>query len=78
MVPKPVIVESGCTACGTCVKACPVDPVAVDWPSDQAMSAKEPPVHDYDACIRCYCCQEMCPEHTIVIETPLLGRLLNR
>lgn len=37
-----------------------------------------PPMHDYSRCIRCYCCQEMCPDHAIFVKTPLLGRLVQR
>jgi len=37
-----------------------------------------PPVHHYDRCIRCYCCQEMCPESAIDIHVPLLGRTIHR
>ena len=78
VVPKPVIDVQACTACGTCVKVCPIDPPAVDWASAQDKSLKRPPIHDYDACIRCYCCQEMCPERAIDIKVPPLGRLVHR
>ena len=32
----------------------------------------------FDRCIRCYCCQETCPEGAISVETPLLGKLYSR
>ncbi len=76
--PKPVILHDKCTACGTCVKVCPVDPKAVDWTTDNGAKDKIPPAHDYDLCIRCYCCQELCPERAIEVKTPLLGRLIHR
>ena len=78
MIPKPVIDSSTCTACGTCVKVCPVEPKAVDWAKGTGAKHGKPPVHDYDLCIRCYCCQEMCPEGAIGVETPALGRLVHR
>jgi uncharacterized protein (DUF362 family)/ferredoxin len=98
LVPRPVIDPSLCTACGTCVKMCPVEPKAVDFEDgyewvdeseDRSTGTAEgapvrarhhpsPPVHRYDRCIRCYCCQELCPEHAIGIAKPLLGRLIHR
>lgn len=97
IIPRPVIDPSRCTACGTCVRMCPVQPKAVDfdsgyeWTEDspdqseptqldaraQPQVHTSPPVHHYDRCIRCYCCQELCPEHAIAIVRPPLGRLIH-
>jgi uncharacterized protein (DUF362 family)/ferredoxin len=75
VVPRPVVRPQKCTKCGTCVKVCPVSPKAVQFEdSDRA----RPPVHDYDCCIRCYCCQEMCPEGAIELRVPLFGRIIHR
>lgn len=71
--PRPVIANDLCTMCGTCVKHCPVRPKAVDWVNDDKT---RPPVHNYSRCIRCFCCQEMCPEGAISIKNTLLGKLL--
>jgi uncharacterized protein (DUF362 family)/NAD-dependent dihydropyrimidine dehydrogenase PreA subunit len=73
VTPRPVIHEPTCDRCGICVKVCPVTPKAVDW---RAGDKSRPPGHTYERCIRCFCCQELCPEHAITVETPLLGRLL--
>ena len=75
LAPRPYILHERCTKCGTCVQVCPVDPKAVDWAEGDKTW---PPVHDYDHCIRCYCCQEMCPERAIEVKTPLLGKLIRR
>jgi len=75
VVPKPFIRAAKCTKCGTCVSVCPVDPKAVDF---RGAGRTAPPVHDYQRCIRCYCCQELCPEGAIEMAMPLLGRLLHR
>ena len=58
---------------GVCVKMCPVTPKAVDWHDGDK---SRPPTHKYERCIRCFCCQELCPERAIRAQTPLLGRLL--
>ncbi len=78
IVPKPYIVPELCTKCGTCVKVCPVEPKAVDWATPGGAKDGKPPVHTYSRCIRCYCCQEMCPEKAIKVRTPLLGRIIHR
>ena len=75
LAPRPYVIAERCTKCGTCVAVCPVDPKAVDWVEGDKT---RPPAHDYDRCIRCYCCQEMCPERAIEVKTPPLGRLIRR
>jgi uncharacterized protein (DUF362 family)/Pyruvate/2-oxoacid:ferredoxin oxidoreductase delta subunit len=72
---KPVINGMLCTKCGTCVRHCPVTPKAVDWVGGDET---RPPKHNYSRCIRCFCCQELCPEGAIAVKTPLLGRLFYR
>lgn len=77
VIPRPVIDPARCTACGTCVSVCPVDPRAVDWRDGARGSASGPPTYDYSRCIRCYCCQEMCPEGAIDVRVPALGRVIH-
>jgi uncharacterized protein (DUF362 family)/Pyruvate/2-oxoacid:ferredoxin oxidoreductase delta subunit len=72
---RPVIDEAKCTCCGTCIAMCSVQPKAVDWYKGDT---SRPPRHNYDRCIRCYCCQETCPEGAICLRTPLLGRIYSR
>jgi uncharacterized protein (DUF362 family)/Pyruvate/2-oxoacid:ferredoxin oxidoreductase delta subunit len=77
--PRPVIDEDLCTRCGTCVKHCPVTPKAVDWVGgDKAQHPLRPPKHYYGRCIRCFCCQELCPEGAISIKETLLGKVFFR
>jgi uncharacterized protein (DUF362 family)/Pyruvate/2-oxoacid:ferredoxin oxidoreductase delta subunit len=72
IVARPLVVHDNCTRCGICVQVCPVNPKAIGMRSKGG--DRQPPRHDYALCIRCYCCQEMCPDKAIVIQTPLLGR----
>jgi Pyruvate/2-oxoacid:ferredoxin oxidoreductase delta subunit len=76
VTPRPVINLAKCTACGTCIQMCPVGPAALDWM--QFDTDKKIPRYHYTRCIRCYCCQETCPEGAITVRTPLLGRLFFR
>jgi uncharacterized protein (DUF362 family)/ferredoxin len=73
--PKPTIDKTRCTSCGTCVRLCPVSPKAVHW---RKGDESRPPVHDYNNCIRCFCCQEVCPEGAISVTDPLLSKILSR
>ena len=75
LTPRPVINKAKCTACGTCIKMCPVGPTALDWMRNESGKS---PQHNYDNCIRCYCCQEVCPVGAITIKSPFLGRLVFR
>jgi uncharacterized protein (DUF362 family)/ferredoxin len=70
--PGPAIDTGKCTLCGMCFKVCPMDPKAIKWDKETG----EFPVHKYNRCIRCYCCQEMCPEGAISVKNTFLGTAL--
>lgn len=72
VTPRPVIDQENCTRCGRCVSICPVTPKALRFLNGR----RQPPQYDYHVCIRCYCCQEMCPDEAINIKTPPLGKLI--
>ena len=75
LTPRPVINQDKCTGCHTCVDICPVGTKAyVNFNKGKNKS----PQYNYNYCIRCYCCQEICPQGAIVVESPLLGKLLFR
>ena len=70
-VPKPVVDKTKCRRCGECVKACPTAPKSI-----QANGGI--PKYTYRSCIRCYCCQEVCPHGAISVKVPLARGLLGR
>ncbi len=70
--PKPVILKDRCEKCGMCVSMCPAMPKAVGWFDGDKT---KPPVYHYADCIRCYCCQEMCPDSAIILKKPFLRKI---
>ncbi len=71
---KPVIDDSLCRRCGMCVDQCPMNPKAMAWKDNNKIA---PPVYNYEKCIRCYCCQEICPHRSISVRKPALRKLVD-
>jgi uncharacterized protein (DUF362 family)/NAD-dependent dihydropyrimidine dehydrogenase PreA subunit len=55
---------AGCNGCGECQINCPVSAIKVE----------KFPEFDYEKCIRCYCCHELCPEDGIKLKKALRTR----
>jgi uncharacterized protein (DUF362 family)/Pyruvate/2-oxoacid:ferredoxin oxidoreductase delta subunit len=66
---KPVVEEDVCKACNQCVEICP--PKALE-------RIEKGLAFDYGKCIRCFCCQEVCPEGAITIQPGWALKLFNR
>lgn len=65
--PRPVFDPDLCVQCGDCIRSCP----------PRIITRQEKGVKaDLDRCIRCFCCQELCPKVAVRVHRPLLGRLL--
>jgi ferredoxin len=69
MVQRPVSSKDLCRLCGDCLKYCPA--AAIERSGNEIR-------FDYDKCIRCYCCIEVCPHGALRTEEPLLGRIVSR
>lgn len=70
LVQRPVLKRGQpCRACGDCRRYCPAGAI---------VQGKDKVLFDYDKCIRCYCCIEVCPHGVLGTEEPLLGRIVNR
>jgi len=69
LVQRPVCDDSLCRSCGECSKYCPA----------RAITAENHKLRfDYDACIRCYCCLEVCPHGAIRAVETLYGRITRK
>lgn len=69
VIQKPVCDNKKCKLCGECWKICPANVISHDTKGIQI---------DYDKCIRCYCCLEVCLHAAIEAKEPLLGKLWRR
>ena len=58
---KPCVDKAACQGCGICLKVCPVQSIRL------AGAGKTAAINHND-CIRCFCCQELCPEGAITVK----------
>ncbi len=67
LIQRPAVNPDNCKVCGECRDFCPA----------KAITLEENAVRfDYDRCIRCYCCVEICPFGALRAENTLAGRML--
>lgn len=64
LIMRPVPVDKKCQHCGICEKQCPANAITMD---------KNQLSFDYDWCIRCYCCVEVCPFGALHAKNTFLG-----
>ncbi len=64
---KPYIIEEKCQQCLICVKHCPVAAITF---------SKKKFIFDYDKCIECFCCNELCNNNAIELKKNLLAKII--
>ena len=57
--PRPAFIHDICTGCGICGKSCPAQVITMCGGKPRA---------DLEKCIRCFCCQELCPSRAVKIK----------
>jgi len=62
---RPAIEKDTCTRCNSCVNSCPVGALSN---LDHAV-----PVFNYEICINCWCCHEICPEKSVYVDKSWLA-----
>lgn len=65
LVQRPAADERLCRLCGACWRYCPARAIAPE---------KGGLCFDYDRCIRCYCCLEVCPHGALRAKETAIGR----
>jgi ferredoxin len=69
LVRRPVCDAALCRHCGECWRLCPAGTIARADPGLR---------FDYDRCIRCYCCVEVCPHGALAARESPVGRVARR
>jgi uncharacterized Fe-S center protein len=69
LVQRPVCDASLCRHCGECWRYCPANAIT---PELKGLS------FDYDKCIRCYCCIEVCPYGALSAQETLTGKVVRK
>ena len=59
LVAKPFFIHSKCVLCNECVKVCPSQPKSLRIENKKVVINRK-------TCIRCFCCQELCPKGAII------------
>ncbi|MBF7096021.1 DUF362 domain-containing protein [Alkalibacter mobilis] len=73
IAPYPKLIHEKCISCERCAQVCPEKPKVITM-TDKG--GKLVPVFDRKTCIRCFCCQELCPVGALEIGETFLGKIL--
>ena len=74
MTQRPKINHKICRGCGKCFEHCPVKAISMIVDKNGKKVAKI----DYDKCIRCFCCQELCPFGVIKIKSGMIYKIVHK
>jgi len=69
LLSRPVPDDRLCNLCGECWKFCPAGAITEEQKTLR---------FDYDKCIRCYCCIEVCPQGALRVRETLPGKLVRK
>ncbi|MBC2582390.1 DUF362 domain-containing protein [Clostridium sp. DJ247] len=72
IAPDPSLIDEKCIGCGRCAEVCPEKPRALKMCKGESDNK---PVWDMKECIRCFCCQELCPCGAIETKYSMMGRI---
>lgn len=70
--PRPEIEKAKCRGCGECMRSCPQHTIEMIKSKDKTVAHIK-----REKCIRCYCCQELCPFVAIKTKRNIILRLVS-
>ncbi len=62
--PRPAIMTNKCVGCGECMRSCPAKTIDLITSKNGKKLAKI----NESGCIKCYCCQELCPINAVKVK----------
>ncbi|MBO5103138.1 MAG: DUF362 domain-containing protein [Clostridia bacterium] len=71
---RPTVNRKKCKGCKKCFEHCPVQAITMT-PTKKGGIGKAK--FDYNKCIRCYCCQELCPFGLVKIKSGIVYKILH-
>lgn len=72
MTKRPIVKKRNCRGCSKCQAHCPKQAITMIKTKKGKTYAKV----DYTKCIRCFCCQELCPFQVVKIKSGVLHKVL--
>ncbi len=69
LLQRPRVIETKCRVCGLCGKQCPARAITIRTDTVS---------FDYERCIRCYCCVEVCPHGALFTTEPMAGKMFRQ
>ncbi|MBQ7978068.1 MAG: DUF362 domain-containing protein [Clostridia bacterium] len=74
MTQRPTVRKSKCKGCKKCFEHCPVKAITMKPTKKNGT----PKAHfDYNKCIRCYCCQELCPFGLVKVKSGIVYKIVH-
>ncbi|MCK5685677.1 DUF362 domain-containing protein [bacterium] len=70
-MPYPEVDQDKCKTCNRCVDNCPSEPCSINKDKNGKL------IISNKTCIRCYCCEEICPHEAIKMKRNIFQKLFN-
>lgn len=72
MTRRPIIKKNRCKGCGKCFQHCPAKAITMIKKKNKRYAKV-----NYKKCIRCFCCQELCPFNIVKIKSGIINKFLH-